>query len=80
MGNSQRGWPEITTPPDTYDTADTMLLAKGVEQFEQLQGISDSLLGRDNLDGNALVEVNVDIERGVGGREGADSASPTHCH
>ena len=45
----------------TYDTADTMLLAEGIEQLEQLKRVSGGLLGRDNLDGNTLVEVDADV-------------------
>lgn len=54
-----------------------MLLAKGIEQSEELKGISGGLLGSDDLDGKALVEVDGDVERGVGGLERADSTSPT---
>lgn len=65
-------------PDVTYDTADTVLLSKSIEQFEQFQGISCGLLGRDNLDGNALLEVDGDVQWCVRGGEGADSASPTY--
>ena len=49
-----------------------MLLAKSIQKDEQLQRISDGLLGSDDLDGKALVEVNVDVERGVRSVERAE--------
>lgn len=62
---------------ETHDTADTVLLAKGVEQGEQLEGLGDRLRGSDDLDGDALVEVDRDVQGGVRGLHGADGAGPT---
>lgn len=64
----------------THDTADTVLLAKGVEQGEQLERLGSRLGGSDDLDGDTLVKVDGDVEGGVGGLEGADGAGPTRGH
>lgn len=53
-----------------------MLLAKSVQKTEQLDGVGSSLLGGNDLDGQTLVEVNGDVERGIGGLEGGDGLGP----
>jgi hypothetical protein len=70
---------EHSSSQKTHNTTDTVLFAKSIEQNEQLKGIGDSLLGSDDLDGKALVEVNGDVKRSIRSLEGADSASPTCC-
>lgn len=60
----------------TYDAANAVLLAEGVEQVEELDGLGDGLLGGDDLDGDTLVEVDGDVVGSIGGLHGAEGASP----
>lgn len=70
---SPKGGSEVT-----YNTADTVLLAKRVEEDEKLDRVGGGLPGAGdlNLDGNSLVEGNLDVDGGVGGLEGRDGPGP----
>ena len=63
---------------ETYDTSDTVLLAKVVEKDEKLDGVGGGLLSAGNvdLDRDALVEGDGDVEGGVGSLEGRDGPRP----
>lgn len=60
----------------THNATDAVLTADLVQQSEKLNGIGGCLLRGDDLHGNALVEVDGDVEGSIRGLQGGDSLGP----
>lgn len=61
---------------DNVDTTDAVGETELVERGEELNGVGVGLFGGDNLDGDALVEVDGDVSGLVGGVHGAVGHGP----